>query len=88
MQNEGGLSMKIITQCTKEEQPKRVDCKKCGSTLEIVASDVKSEDADCGGMMEGQKMTVWHYTCPCCHKRNYLKYADLPKGHPDKTDFD
>lgn len=88
MHNEGGLSMKIITQRTKKEEPKRVDCKKCGSTLEIVASDVKSNEANCGVMMEGQKMIVWYYTCPCCNEKNYLEYADLPKGHPNKTDFD
>lgn len=80
--------MKIITQRTKKEEPKRVNCKKCGSTLEIVASDVKRKKAGCGGMMEGHQMTVWYYICPCCKENNYLEYTDLPKGHPDKTDFD
>lgn len=88
MQSEGGLRMKVIQRRTKNEDTKRVECKGCGSILEIVASDITRDTADCPGMMEGSKMTVWYYSCPCCSKKNYLNKEDLPKGHSDRINFD
>lgn len=80
--------MKVIQRRTKNEEPKRVECEGCGSTLEIVASDITRGTADCPGMMEGSKMATWYYICPCCNKKNYLDQEDLPKGHSDGINFD